>query len=289
MNVVPLRGSASRAAPPAGSELRRALASCRHAFLGVGLMSGMINLLYLTGSFFMLEIYDRVLPSRSVPTLIGLAVIAAVLFSSRACSTCSAGACSPASGPRSTRRSRARLRRDRAPAAEDSGVGRRAAAAARPRPGAALPLGPRAGRALRPALDAALYRHLLPLPFLDRSDGARGALLLVALTLVAEVRTRQPTKAAAEQRGSAQCARPGEPAQRRGLQAMGMGGRLGARWSRPTRTSWTRSSAPPTWPAGLAPSPRCCAWRCNRPCSASAPIWSSSRRRPPGSSSPARS
>ena len=34
----------------------------------------------LTGSIFMLEIYDRVLPSRSVPTLIGLCVIAAFLF-----------------------------------------------------------------------------------------------------------------------------------------------------------------------------------------------------------------
>ena len=34
----------------------------------------------LTGSIFMLEVYDRVLPSRSVPTLIGLCVIAAFLF-----------------------------------------------------------------------------------------------------------------------------------------------------------------------------------------------------------------
>jgi ABC-type protease/lipase transport system fused ATPase/permease subunit len=64
----------------ARSELRTVLASCRHAFLGIGLMTGMINVLYLTGSFFMLEIYDRVLPSRSVPTLIGLAVIAFVLY-----------------------------------------------------------------------------------------------------------------------------------------------------------------------------------------------------------------
>ena len=56
------------------------LASGRHAFLGVGVMSAMINVLYLTGSFFMLEVYDRVLPSRSVPTLVGLAVIAAVLY-----------------------------------------------------------------------------------------------------------------------------------------------------------------------------------------------------------------
>jgi PrtD family type I secretion system ABC transporter len=34
----------------------------------------------LTGSFFMLQVYDRVLPSRSVPTLVGLAILAAALF-----------------------------------------------------------------------------------------------------------------------------------------------------------------------------------------------------------------
>jgi ATP-binding cassette subfamily C protein len=62
------------------SELGEALRACRSAFLGVGLMSCIINLLYLTGSIFMLEVYDRVLPSRSVPTLIGLIVIAAGLY-----------------------------------------------------------------------------------------------------------------------------------------------------------------------------------------------------------------
>jgi ATP-binding cassette subfamily C protein len=40
----------------------------------------MINLLYLTGSLFMLEVYDRVLPSRSVPTLVGLAILAGGLY-----------------------------------------------------------------------------------------------------------------------------------------------------------------------------------------------------------------
>jgi ATP-binding cassette subfamily C protein len=64
----------------ARSELGDALRACRGAFLGVGLMSCMINLLYLTGSFFMLEVYDRVLPSRSVPTLVGLIVLAAGLY-----------------------------------------------------------------------------------------------------------------------------------------------------------------------------------------------------------------
>ena len=72
----------------ARSELKDVLASCRHAFLGVGLMSGMINLLYLTGSFFMLEIYDRVLPSRSVPTLMGWWSSPASSTSFKACSTC---------------------------------------------------------------------------------------------------------------------------------------------------------------------------------------------------------
>src|SRR6201999_3505519 len=62
------------------SELGDALRACRVAFIGVGVMSCMINLLYLTGSLFMLEVYDRVLPSRSVPTLVGLAILAGGLY-----------------------------------------------------------------------------------------------------------------------------------------------------------------------------------------------------------------
>jgi ATP-binding cassette subfamily C protein len=62
------------------SELGDALSACRSAFVGVGIMSCIINLLYLTGSIFMLEVYDRVLPSRSVPTLVGLIVLAAGLY-----------------------------------------------------------------------------------------------------------------------------------------------------------------------------------------------------------------
>src|SRR6188474_1428570 len=62
------------------SELGEALRACRNAFIGVGVMSCAINLLYLTGAFFMLEVYDRVLPSRSVPTLVALTVLAITLF-----------------------------------------------------------------------------------------------------------------------------------------------------------------------------------------------------------------
>jgi len=62
------------------SELAQALSFCRSAFLSIGLFSGMSNILMLTGAFFMLQIYDRVLPSRSVPTLVALAILVAVLF-----------------------------------------------------------------------------------------------------------------------------------------------------------------------------------------------------------------
>ena len=70
------------AAPPGvrRSELGDALRACRGAFIGVFMMSCIINLLYLTGSIFMLEVYDRVLPSRSVPTLVGLVVLAGGLY-----------------------------------------------------------------------------------------------------------------------------------------------------------------------------------------------------------------
>ena len=43
-------------------------------------MSGMSNILMLTGAIFMLEVYDRVLPSRSVPTLVGLVILASGLY-----------------------------------------------------------------------------------------------------------------------------------------------------------------------------------------------------------------
>jgi PrtD family type I secretion system ABC transporter len=62
------------------SALSAALSRCRSAFVGVALFSAVINVLYLTGAIFMLEIYDRVLPSRSVPTLVGIAILALALF-----------------------------------------------------------------------------------------------------------------------------------------------------------------------------------------------------------------
>src|SRR3981189_142258 len=64
----------------ARSELGAGLASSRGAFIAIGLVSGLSNVLMLTGAMFMLEVYDRVLPSRSVPTLVGIMVVAMLIF-----------------------------------------------------------------------------------------------------------------------------------------------------------------------------------------------------------------
>jgi ATP-binding cassette subfamily C protein PrsD len=61
-------------------ELSAALRACRGAFVGTALISGMSNILMLTGAMFMLEVYDRVLPSRSTATLVGLIVLVAGLY-----------------------------------------------------------------------------------------------------------------------------------------------------------------------------------------------------------------
>ncbi|AWN47614.1 type I secretion system permease/ATPase [Methylobacterium terrae] len=56
------------------------LVEARGPLATVVLLSGTINLLMLTAPLFMLQVYDRVLPSRSLATLTGLAGIAASLF-----------------------------------------------------------------------------------------------------------------------------------------------------------------------------------------------------------------
>lgn len=54
--------------------------SVRYAFWGVGVFSLAINLLMLTGPLFMLQVYDRVLTSKSVPTLVALFGLAATMY-----------------------------------------------------------------------------------------------------------------------------------------------------------------------------------------------------------------
>ncbi len=62
------------------SPLAAALADWRGALLAIAVLSGGLNLLTLGSSLYMLEVYDRVLPSRSVPTLVGLTLLIVMLY-----------------------------------------------------------------------------------------------------------------------------------------------------------------------------------------------------------------
>lgn len=56
----------------------------RSLVYGVCLLSGVANLLMLTAPLFMLQVYDRVIPSGSIPTLVTLFVLVALLYVAQA-------------------------------------------------------------------------------------------------------------------------------------------------------------------------------------------------------------
>ncbi len=62
------------------TELRAAQLDQRGLLWAVAAFSIVVNLLQLTGSFYMLQIYDRVLVSRSEPTLVAISVLTAFLY-----------------------------------------------------------------------------------------------------------------------------------------------------------------------------------------------------------------
>jgi len=215
----------------AGLDLADALRRSRSAFMGVGLLSALINILMLTGPLFMLQIYDRVLPSHSIPSLVGLAVLTAGLFLFQ--------------GILDSIRGRVLLRIGGA--INDEMSARAYDAVVR------LPLKTRGGRdGLQPIRDLDQIRSFLSsggpsalfdLPWMPMYVGicflfhpligiaaACGALILVVLTISAEFVTRTPAKAAV---GFAAARHALLEASRRNaevVQAMGMGGDMTARF-----------------------------------------------------------
>jgi ATP-binding cassette subfamily C protein len=65
---------------PASADIADALRQCWSAFWSVAIFSGVVNVLMLTGPLYMLQVYDRVLASRSIPTLVALTVILIIAF-----------------------------------------------------------------------------------------------------------------------------------------------------------------------------------------------------------------
>jgi ATP-binding cassette subfamily C protein len=65
-------------------EVSAALRGCRAALIGTAVFSGVINVLMLTSSLFMLQVYDRVLPSHSISTLVALVILVAALYAFQA-------------------------------------------------------------------------------------------------------------------------------------------------------------------------------------------------------------
>jgi PrtD family type I secretion system ABC transporter len=72
--------SGGSASPPRQVASEAKLFVAKRLFLAPALFSGAINILMLAGSLFMLQVYDRVLPSRSIPTLVALVVLVGVLY-----------------------------------------------------------------------------------------------------------------------------------------------------------------------------------------------------------------
>ena len=61
-------------------ELRAARDESRNLYIAVGVFSFFVNMLMLTGPLYMLQVYDRVLGSRSVATLLALTFLVAFLY-----------------------------------------------------------------------------------------------------------------------------------------------------------------------------------------------------------------
>ncbi|TIX01632.1 MAG: type I secretion system permease/ATPase [Mesorhizobium sp.] len=224
--------SHSRPSEPPRTIHSAVLAYFRRAFAGIALMSGVVNVLALTGSFFMLQVYDRVIPGRSVPTLVGLAVFAAMLFVFQ--------------GVLELIRSRLLVRIGMALDARLSGQVYTALMR--------LPLRAKlTGDGLQSLRDLDQVRSFLSsvgptalfdLPWMPLylaicflfhfwigMTALLGAIILFGLTLLAEVRTKEPAKRANLQAAARNTLAEATRRNVEVLQAMGFGPRIAERWS----------------------------------------------------------
>jgi PrtD family type I secretion system ABC transporter len=218
--------------PAISTELADALLTCRRAFLAIALFSGMSNILMLTGALFMLEIYDRVLPSRSVPTLVALLILATGLYA--------------AQGVIDAIRARILVR---VGDSLDEAMSMRVYDAIVRLP---LKLGGKS-EGTQPIRDLDMVRTFLsgmgPIALFDLPwmpvylaicflfhtyiglTALAGAIILVMLTIVTEQRTRRPTRSATQFATARNTLMEASRRNAEAIAAMGMVGRIARRWS----------------------------------------------------------
>jgi ATP-binding cassette subfamily C protein len=216
-------------------EFRAALKRCKAAFLGVGLFSSVINVLALTSSVYMLQLYDRVLPSHSVPTLVGLTILMLVLFVGYGMLDAVRARVLSRVGLRIDRTLRERIFSLvlilplRSSGAGDGLQAVRDLDAVR---GFLTGVGPIALFDL-PWMPFYLGLVFLLHPWLGLL-AATGALILISLTVLTEMKSRRPTMAtsisAAARRSFGEAGRRNAEV----IQALGMGARFSAMWSKHT-------------------------------------------------------
>jgi ATP-binding cassette subfamily C protein len=203
----------------------------RQAFVGVALFSALLNVLYLTGSFYMLEVYDRVIPSHSVPTLVGITLLALILYAIQ--------------GVLDIVRSRILVRIG---SSLDDAVSARVHDIVMK-----LPLAGSAPRGAQPLRDLDQVRAFLssigpaalfdlpwmPLylcvcylfhPYIGVAATIGGA-VLVAVALLTDLLTRRPSEEAGRLIGQRNTLAEANRRNTEAIHAMGMAGRLGALWS----------------------------------------------------------
>lgn len=213
------------------SELAEALSACRGAFVAVGAFSGMSNVLMLTGAMFMLEVYDRVLPSRSVPTLVVLLALAAGLYAAQGVLDLIRGRVLVRIGESLDQALSARVYDAvvrLSLVAGDRGDGVQPLRDLENVRGFLSGLGPVALFDL-PWMPIYLAVCFLFHPFIGWA-ALGGAMVLCSLTLLTELFTRAPMRRAAEMAKTRNALAEASRRNAEALVAMGMAERLGARW-----------------------------------------------------------
>ena len=77
---IPNSSNASASAPASDDPVTLRLRESARRMIGIAVFSGAINILMLSGSLYMLQVYDRVIPSRNVQTLLGLSLIVLLAY-----------------------------------------------------------------------------------------------------------------------------------------------------------------------------------------------------------------